>query len=368
MRGGELSIYAALLVLGAGLAFSSWKGDEPVSKESVAIFDAGSGGLKEVAWDAERNVATLEVEGKGEHAGVWITAGRKARIVPEAPEVPEVVATDDDDSAGAVEVVEVEPATPEPVQYGEAVVTSFPGSSQAVTLVERLASLTALRQFDGLNDEELAGMGLDEPEGTMTLKSASKSLTLEIGAKSYGSSDTYAREPGSTTAYLLSSKDLGSLRSASSSLRDRDLLGFEPTDAATVEIRAPNAAPVPARHLGRHDKDNSFWAAPDSEERDAVLDGFMKALLLVKASTYLAPADMPTDADLQPVVAVAFAGDDGALGQLEVASRLDVERSKADDPVFEYYARSHRTRGGWAKVSRTTVEEVTDALAGLLGR
>ncbi|MCP4871271.1 MAG: DUF4340 domain-containing protein [Proteobacteria bacterium] len=367
MRTGELGIYALFLLICAGLALSSWKGEEPVSKESVVVFDAGGGGLKTVGWEAERNVATLQIDGKGEDASVWITAGRKKRITPDEPATP-APAGDDDDSSGSVEIVEVEPETPAPPQYGEPELTSFPGSSQAVSLVERLSNLTALRQFDELTDEELAGMGLDEPEGSITLSSSSKTLTLEVGSKAYGSSDTYARLSGSRTAYLLSSKDLGSLRSASSSLRDRDLLGFEPADAAAAQIQAPNAAPVPAAHQGRHDKDNSFWSQPDSEERDAVLDGFMKSLLAVKASSYLQAEDMPTAADLEPIVSVQFASESAALGQIELARKVDTERSKDDEVVYQYFARSHRLKGSWAKVSRTTVEEVSDALAGLTGQ
>jgi hypothetical protein len=373
MRGGELSIYAVLLLITGGLAFSAWKGEATVSKESVVVFDAGSGGLTQVVWEATRNVATLEITGKGDDASVWITAGRKKRLPAEEPATPTPAAADDDDdddddSAGAVETVEVEPTTPAEPRYGEAELTSFPGSSQAVRLVERLGNLLALRQFDGLTPNELAGMGLDSPQGNLSLTSAGRSLTLEIGSKAYGSSDTYAREPGSTTAYLLSSKDLGSLRSASSSLRDRDLLGFEPTDAVAARIESPAGAPVPTVHEGRHDKNNSYWTAPEAEERDAVLDGFMKSVFQVKASSYLKTDDMPGPDELEAIVSVSFAGEKGDLGLLELARRLDEERSKEDDPVYQYFARSHRLRGSWAKVSRTTAEEVADALEGVLGR
>ncbi len=382
MKGAELGVYATLLILTAGLALHAWKGEEPASKEGVVLFDAGAAGLETVTWDGKRNVATLEIEGKGDDAAVWITAGRKERLKVEPPELPTppAAAGDDDDSAAdgaadgsadgaAVEEVEVGPETPAEPEYGEAKTSSFPGSKQATTLVGRLSPLTALRQFDGLTDEDLDGMGLASPEGSITLAGGSKTLTLEIGGKAYGGSDTYVREPGSSTAYLLSSKDLGPLRSASSSLRDRDLLGFEPTDAAAAKIAAPGGAPVDAAHAGRHDKDNSFWTAPGGEERDAVLDGFMKAALAIKASTYLSDEDRPADADLEPVVALAFADERGRpLGKLELARRADEERSKEDDVVYEYFARSHRLRGQWAKVSRSAAEELGDALEGVAGR
>ena len=372
MKTLELTVYAVLLLVVIGLSWSAWKGEEPVAKESVEIFDPAPVGLTEVLWEGERNAATLEIVGTGDDAAIWVTAGKKKRLPSPTGDDDDSAglaafdAAGDDDSADQVE--EPTPA-PEPL-YGEAEVASFPGSDAASKLVERFSPLTALRQFDDLTQEQLEEMGLLEPEATLLLRAGSEELKLEVGDKAYASSDTYVREPGSDTVWLLSSKDIGPLRSASTNLRDRDLLGFEATDAIDSNIQPGAGRPLKAFHQGTHDKDNAFWAdAADPEERDAVLDGFMKAVFQLRASGYLSPDEMPARADLDLVVAVAFRGQDGGeLGSVQLARRVDEKRSRDDDIVYEWFASSHRLRGTWAKVSRTTAEEVADALDGVLGR
>jgi hypothetical protein len=366
MKPLELTIYGLLLLVAVGFAHNAWKGEEPVARTSVVLFEPGSVGITEVLWEGERNAATLEVAGEGDELAVWVTAGKKKRLPPPAPEPvgDDDSAGDDDDSAPP------EPATPAPPKYGEAELASFPGSKAARELVGRYGPLTALRQFDGLGDVELEEMGLLDPIATLLLRAGSKELQLEVGDKAYASSDTYVREPGSTTVYLLSSKDIGPLRSASTNLRDRDLLGFGAADAIDADIQAKDVRPFRVIHQGRHDKDNSYWTTPEApEDRDAVLDGFMKAALQVRASAYLGADEMPARGDLEPIVGLAFRGEDGGeLGGMSLARRVDEERSKDEEIVYEWFATSHRLRGTWAKVSRSTAEEVHDALGGVLGR
>ena len=375
MKTLELTIYAILLLVVIGLSWNAWKGEEPVAKDSVEIFDPAPVGLTEMIWEGERNAATLEIIGEGDDAQVWVTAGKKKRLPAPAPEAlaDDDSASNDDDSASndddSAEGSEAPTLPPKPL-YGEAEVASFPGSDAAAKLVARFSPLTALRQFDDLTDEQLDEMGLTEPEATLLLRAGSEELHLEVGDKAYASSDTYVRAPGARTVWLLSSKDIGPLRSASTNLRDRDLLGFVPTDAVDSNIQPGAGRPFKAFHQGTHDKDNAYWAdADDPEQRDAVLDGFMKALFQLRASSYLKADEMPGREELEPVVAVAFRGQDlGELGSMRLARRVDEKRSRDDDTVYEWFATSHRLRGTWARVSRTTAEEVADALDGVLGR
>lgn len=364
MKTVEVWIYAALLAVSVVLAWGVWKGEEPASKGDVVLFDPGPGGVVSIEWDGERNAARLEITGSEDDLAVWVTAGRKKRIVTP-------VESDDDDSAPAAGIEESTPAPkPEP-EYSEPDLKSFPGSKQAENLVAQLSPLMALRQFEGLGAEDLEAMGLVEPKGHLTLRGAGDaSIELWVGDKAYGSSDTYVREPDGTTAWLVSSKDLGPLRSASSSLRDRDLLGFEPTDAAAASLLAAGGRSLEVTHEGRHDKDNAHWMSADSEEeRDAVADGLMKSVLAMKASTYLKADEQPAEGTWEAVLDLRFTDEAGAeLGQLELVRVVDPEKSREDDPIYKYFARSHRLRGGFASVSRSAAEEVGDALEGVLSR
>ncbi len=371
MKTLELTVYAVLLAVAIGLSWNAWKGEEPVAKDSVAIFDPAPVGLTEVIWDGKRNAATLEITGRGKDAVVWVTAGKKKRLP--APTGDDDDSAGDDDSAEADDddsgIIEIETKPPEP-QYGAPELASFPGSAAADKLLERYDPLEALRQFDDLTEEQLDEMGLLEPKASLLLRAGSEELKLEVGDKAYASSDTYVRAPGSRTVWLLSSKDIGPLRSASTNLRDRDLLGFEPTDAIDSDIQPASGRQFEAVHQGTHDKDNAYWADPDDpEQRDAVLHGFMTALFGIRASKYLKADEMPTRDQLEVVVTAAFRGQDGGeLGSLVLARRVDEKRSRDDDVVYEWFASSHRLRRSWAKVSRTAAEEVADALDGVLGR
>ncbi len=359
MKPQETWIYAILLVIAVGLSWSSWTTEEVETKTSVDVFDPG-GSLTAIRWDGEKNVAELVIEGKGDERSVWVKAGRKERILPPRG--------DDDDSAGDDDDSAKE-ASPKPEpSYGEAKLKEFPGNDQATKLIDSFSPLKALRQFGKLDAETLTGMGLDEPDAVLVVEGASRSVELAVGSKAYGSSDTYVMDRGSNTVYLISSKVVGPLRGAESRLIERNLYPFEATDVATATVRSASGQEVAASHQGRHDKDNAFWADPaDVSTVDTGLDAFLDKVFQVRASTYLAEDERVAEADVEPLFQVAFAGDAGALGALELARVVDAERSKGDEPVYTYYARADRTRGQWVKVSRSSGTELADALPGLLG-
>lgn len=348
MKTVETAVYGALLLVAAGLSWGSWKGEEPEAKlGSVVAFDPGGAALTALSWDGEKSAAELEFSGKGEDLAVWVKAGKKSPIEE---------AGDDDSAAGDGQAA---PKT----TYGEPEWTEFPGNQSAVDLAETFAPLEALREFSDLDQAQLTDMGLDAPEATLTATAGSKSVTLQIGSKAYGSSDTYARAD-SGRVFLLSSKVLGPLRAASSRLVERDLFGFDPVDATAALIKAP-AGSVQAAHQGTHDKDNAYWSTPDApDEADAGLDGFLDKVLQLRASDYLTADERPEN--VEPAFAVVFTGKK-ALGGIELGRVLDEERSKPGEPLYNWFARSERTRNSWVKVSRTTGGELLDQLPGLLG-
>ena len=189
---------------------------------------------------------------------------------------------------------------------------------------------------------------------------------LEIGNKAYGSSDVYAREPGSNSAFLLSRKVVGSLKSASTTLRDKDLLGFEPTEAVAAQIAASKSkAPIQARHQGLHDKANAFWSTASSAELATGIDAFLGAVLKLRAKRYLQQDQAPEVSSLTPLVSVRFQGERTLLSELDVASQPS--ESSADDAKPTWYARSTRTRGQWAEIGASEAAELEELLRDLAG-
>ncbi len=360
MKTSETSIYAALLIISLGLSWNAWQGGHDAGSEAsdspIVLFDPGSGGIAELHWQGKKAVASVVFNGKGKKLRSWVSAGKRVKIEgPVSPEAP-----GDDDSAE----VETSSEAPKPV-YGEPEIRSFPGGKQVTELVERFSPLVALRRFEGLEEETITEMGLDESNGSLSATSAGgKSLELTIGSKAYGSSDTYARDESSGAVYLLSSKVLGSLRSAESRLMERNILGFDPIEASDVVLSSPGGLQRPLRHEGTHDEENAYWVDPSSPDEHESEDGFMKQLFQLRATAYPKDDQRLANEEVEIILRANFPGEEKPY--LELGRVLDTKRSKEDEPAWNWHARTHLTRDIWVKVSRNAGAELSDNLAKVL--
>lgn len=287
----------------------------------------------------------------------WIDAGASEEIT-----------SGDDDDSGDDDSADAEASQPAPepepevvVTYGEATLRSFPGNATAKKLIESFSPLTALREFDDLDAEALAQMGLDEPKGSLVVEASSGTVTFEVGEKAYGSSDTYVRDPASNRVYLVASKDLSPLRGAENRLVERKLHTFEVSDLTRVQLSVQGAPVGTERvHQGRHDKNNSFWSLPDTpEDQDTVFGGFLDKALQLRASTYPTEDEKPDDSAVEEVFGMAFTGEAGPAGTLRLGRIKDDERSTDEEIVWKYVARTERTRQ-WVVVSSATASELAD--------
>ena len=365
MKRLEPWIYGVLLVVTLAVAWGIRSGGDPVDKSDTVVFDPGAGGISVMRWEGEREVATIEVSGKGEGLQTWVTAGKKEKI-----ETPK--AGDDDDSGGDDDDSAVAEATqPAKVEmdvtFGDPIVRSFPGNATATKLVESFSPLTALREFDTLDADALEQMGLTDPKGSLVIEASSGTVTFQVGEKAYGSSDTYVRDGTAGRVYLVSSKDLSPLRGAENRLVERKLLTFEEADATEL-LLAVQGAPVGSKrvHQGRHDKNNSYWSLPDSpDDQDTVFDGFVDKLLQLRASTYPTPDEAPDDDAVEEVFTASFVGPSGPLDTLRLGRLHDEQRTTEDEIVWKYVARSERTRQ-WVVVSKATASEIADVFLQVL--
>ncbi|MCO4770412.1 MAG: DUF4340 domain-containing protein [Deltaproteobacteria bacterium] len=367
MKRSESLIYGVLLVLTLGAAWMVRNAEEPTDDSGAVVYDPGPSGIKSMAWEDETSVATIEVSGTDDDVTTWIVAGKKEKIETEVEP-----AGDDDDSAGpkgdddSAEAETTQPAKPEVVvTYGDAKLRRFPGNATAKKLVESFSPLEALREFDGLDADSLAQMGLDEPKGSFTIESTSGSVTFQIGEKAYGSSDTYVKLAGKDSVFLVASKDLSPLRGAENRLVERVLLTAEAADVASATVLVGGAPAGPKRlHQGRHDKANSFWAAEASpEDKDSVFGGFVDKVLGLRASSYPTDDEAPDEAALSPLFAVQFEGEAGSLGTVELGRMVDDAKSTEDEVAYAYFARSDRTRNRWAAVSKTNATDLEDQVS-----
>ena len=359
MKRLETWIYGVLLVVTLGLAWGIRTGEDVVEKSDAVVFDPGAVGITVMKWAGEREVATIEVSGKGDDLATWVTAGKRARIETPAAGDDDDSAQGDDDDSGDAEASQPAPKTE--VTYGEPVLRSFPGNATAQKLVESFSPLTALREFDSLDAAALEQMGLSDPKGSLEVEASSGTVRFDVGEKAYGSSDTYVRDSASGKVYLVASKDLSPLRGAENRLVERKLTTFEEGDVTEVQLSVQGAPAGPKRlHQGRHDKNNSFWSLAESpEDQDTVFGGFLDKVLQLRASTYPTADEAVDDATVEEVFGVEFSGEAGALDTLRLGRVKDTERSTDDEIVWKYVAQTQRTRQ-WVIVSKATASDLAD--------
>lgn len=399
----ELIVHGALLVIALGLAYGAWKADAPEERRSFTIFDPGAGGVEEVTWEDEKTVATVKIEGKGEAVRTWVTHGRRKPIPTKLDEprpasqpanapdagpanadaghVADAPASSRDAGAVAADAGKPEPPkapttskadeppkapesapTSEPadkkaqkIQYGKPQLRSFPGNDTSRQLVEALTPVKALRQFDSVDEETAKAMGMDEPQGTLALKTrAGKTLVFEVGETAYGTRSSYVRKKGESTIYLLGDDIVSMVRAADSRLMERRFWTFDEPDAVAIEVAA-SGAKVRLEQQARLSKGSSFWTLAGSEARSTEVEGFVEKLFDLRAQTYPAHGAAPKDTDLEVVMSATFALE-GKRGV-----KIDLARGAGEPGKAKWYARTPLTRG-WVTVRSSLAIDMTELL------
>ena len=400
----ELTVHAALLLIALGLAYGAWKSDAPEERRSFAIFEPAQG-IDEVAWEDDKTVAKVKVEAVSGEVRTWITHGRRKPIPKATPTPPTQPASaidaapppSDADAgaradtgpangadAGSANVSPDAGASPdaapaskpdapkkpptsqpaseaadapsEPVQYGEPDLRSFPGNETSSQLIDALTPIKALRQFEDVDAETLAAMGMDKPRGTLTVRAnGGKTIVFEVGETAYGTRSTYARIQGEPAIYLLGDDIVSMVRSADSRLMERRFWTFDEPDAVTIEVKAAGSPAVNLAQQARLSKGSSYWTRAGSEARVTEVEGFVGKLFDLRTQTYPAAGTVPADGDLEPVMVATF-GVEGQRG-----SKLELARSAGEPGKDTWYARSPLTRG-WVAVRASVAGDLADLL------
>lgn len=399
-------VYGLLLAVSLGLAWAAWKDDAPSASTSVVIFEAPSGGVKEVIYEVGPEKAHMVVTGgEDEHRTTWISWTQPAPVPPkpvepprppepprpavdadagpdalaaDAPSVDSDATTPDDASDAsdasdaAVAVADLpdaatpppsEPASaPTPIEpadevVGPPVTREFPGNAVASGLLGSFDTLRALRQFDNVDDARLEAMGLKTPQGHLRVVADGKELELELGNTAYGAVHQYARPKGGGPVYLLSRDLIGPLKNASARLMERRLIAFEPEDIAGIEL-VNGASSVKLLHRDARKKATAHWTRATDEERSDSLDGFVDKLLQLGVTHYPVPGEEPDAVSLEPVLKASVVGKDGPLVTFELA-----RGQKAGAPAW--FGRSTATKA-WVELSEGPAADVADNVGSVM--
>ena len=373
----EAVAHVGLLVAAAAMALFTWTSDAPTSAERVVAFNPGSGGVKGLEWEDETTRTSLRVAGTGAERTALITAGRRAPAESptsqpgptKAPPAADAGAPADAAVQGGQDAGETQRGSSGEVAKGGPqaadpfIERTFPGNDRALELLDAFEPLRALRRFDTLGPEAAAQMGMDAPSGRLKIILASSEVSFEVGAAAFGSQNVYARREGQAEIYLLPSRIVAPLRSASAQLMERKL--FTQTRDGITSARVTQEASGKSLDLlqqGRLDKTNAFWArAQRPETRDTTIDALMEKVFQLRVRQYSAVGLGPTSKDLDIILQVRMAPINSEPISLSIA-RVQPETSGGG---AKWFARSSLTRS-WASISPTLGADLNETLAEIL--
>jgi hypothetical protein len=334
------SIATHLILLGISslAAFGIWTRDEKAEKPAAAQVEVWSGSpdsVESITYETKQRKVRLEA--KKDALGRWyVVQYEKEQATPPSGHPP------------------IDGAKAPPAEPGKRETTRFVAVKQADTLVEKLASLRALRSLGKPTAARAADYGLDKPEGTLTVKLGGKNQSLTIGAQTPGGSERYAKHGASGEVFAIEGDLSQSLAFADSRLMERELHGFAADEIKRVRISKGGKS----RDLVRVVEKQDAWAdVATPTTPNETLVNWMSKLERVRTLEFAEKQAPPPGPD-QLVVRVEYFGPSKSLGFLEL-----YKVTGAKGP--EYWARTEYTRW-FVKVVNTAAEQLDQDLAALL--
>lgn len=377
MKGLEPWVYLALLLVTGAVIFATTGNDDKVDLGEVVALDLKGEPLREIRMELGETTETVAtLTGEGDEMRAWIRHIRrhKKKAAP-AQEVSEVSPPSKDAGAGDAGDVAAEPEAgsadagapdvtappevlkPPGVPEFDTDVREFPGNDRALEIARGAVTFKALRAFDGLSPKELEAMGLAEPSGTLTFKTASGEHTFKLGATAYGSGDMYATLDG-TRVFLLPAKVVGPLKNARYRLQEKRMVPVKPADVDTVVAKAEGVA---SRELVASGSDaDRHWRPKGAEIEDtSAFDSFVEKLMAVRVDRYHVSGE-PEPAPIEAVLTAQFSGSGEPLTRVELA--------RSEEKGKEVWLARTPTSRGWAKVNTGAASDVAEEFGALGGQ
>src|SRR4029077_14972799 len=115
---------------------------------------------------------------------------------------------------------------------------TFLASKKFDDTLKVLAPLRATRGLGEVPKARFKEFGFDKVGTYLRVDCGGRKVTLEVGARTYGSGDQYARDPKTKQAYLVRGQMLMDLQSAQYKFMQTDLHDFADTDVDDAVIKA----------------------------------------------------------------------------------------------------------------------------------
>ncbi|HMI93300.1 MAG TPA: DUF4340 domain-containing protein, partial [Polyangiales bacterium] len=257
-----------------------------------------------------------------------------------------------------------EDANKPPRKYDPDAPFTFAANPKFDELVTWVAPLRATRGLGKLDKSKFADFGLDKVGTFLRVECGGKKVALEIGGRTFGSGDRYARDAKSGEVYLLDGSKVTDMQSAQFKFMQSELHEFTLEDVEEVTIKAAGKERRLV-HRNRRDEQATWVDAADPDRRNELYGNWFQRLVTVKARAYLGPKDEP-GADLQipvlgtkPVMTLDYKVEGKPKAKLEI-TRVDTKAG----PM--YYGRSEATHR-WVALFESVAKQLEDDVALVVG-
>ncbi|MET0389129.1 MAG: DUF4340 domain-containing protein [Polyangiales bacterium] len=384
-------VHALLALFGLGFAYQTWtrKPDEETTEGSVAITECDVAGLSKLSLDTPTLEVRVEPVRENNDTKFWITtrhrtpdeiaklkaaesggkpdAAAKADAHGDTAEDGHAEAKPDDakpDDAKPDDAKPEDPAKPKELPESQRP-KRFLANTAFRDYLKRLTPVRAQRSLGKLDKAQDADFGFDKGGTVLQLECSGRALELVAGARAFGASQRYLRDPKSEITYLMDEQLVSELESSQFKFMQSDLHDFKSEDIEEVSVSAQGAK-VRLLHRDRKVADQAQWVDEKSPaKRNELFNNWFTRLGRLRARAYLPPTAEP-GSDLKgaatgstPVLALEYKVADKPTGKLELV-RVD------ESGLAHYYARTETTRG-WVTLFDSAAKEVEQDVGMVVG-
>lgn len=214
-------------------------------------------------------------------------------------------------------------------------IDEFPVGERGTELIERVASLAALRDLGVLTDSLKVAYELVDPQRRLRIAFRDRTRELLLGGNVFGGGHRYALDPENGHGYVISSDILRQLEGGQGLLRQTRLHDWELRDVASVTVQAGSATRRMLRE-GEVSVTGAMWTSPETGEPDQTFANFMDRIQRLAAITYEASL---SSHQLERRVRVEFFD-----ARNRTLGFVDVFRAPGETDGFEYYILTEETR------------------------
>lgn len=279
----QVIAHAALLVVGATLAYLAWNKADPSGKDEavvLAALDPKDLERVQLVWPEGEMTVTPVRDGDETTFASTLSYDEEQKV--EKPK------DDDKEPKEAPVDADAGPAEAEPAPKKVRVTSSFPGGRSVSRALETLAPLTARRNLGPVPADRLEAMGLATPERKLVVTAkGGKTWTFDVGASTYGDQGRYAKLQGSDDVLLLDSAAVRGLEGTPVRLMEARLVTVESEHVTAMKLTSERRQAT-FTHADRDQPKKRHFTLKDApEQRSEEADGLFSTLRGLRSAKYV---------------------------------------------------------------------------------